>query len=201
MTEAPSELPPLTAAERHALVRLAVQTACLYTAVFLLGAIAATWLRQPLQAAGEAFVQDVGAPGIAVVFLLADVVPLPIPPDVFSMFALLGGVPFWTIVAWGTLGALAGSALAWAIGRFLAHTRWFQRALGGLNERVSGWVRRWGGLALVIVMISPIPFEVGAWTASALGMPLWRLLLWASLRSFRIAGYLALFRFGWVQAG
>jgi membrane protein YqaA with SNARE-associated domain len=203
VSDAPTDpaLAPLSPAEQRALVRLGLQAAALFGAVFLLGAIAATWLRAPLQAAGEGFVAEVGAPGVAVVFLLADLVPVPIPPDLFSVFARLGGVPFWTIVAWGTLGALGGSALAWSIGRLLAHTAWFRRALGHQHERVAGWVRRWGGLALVIVIVSPIPFEVGAWTASALGMPLWRLLLWASLRGFRIAGYLALFQLGWVQAG
>lgn len=192
---------PLTSEERRALLRLAGRTVALFGGLFALGALAGVWLREPIVLAGEGFVARVGAPGVALAFLLADVVPVPIPPDLFSVFALVGGVPFHAIVAWGTLGALGGSAIAWGVGRVLGRTAWFQGALGRMDTRVAGWMRRWGDVALLLVIVSPVPFEVGAWTCAALGMPLWRLLLWASLRGFRIAGYLALFRLGWVEAG
>ncbi len=201
MADASDPTPPLDALERRALLRLGVQGAALLTALFGVGWIAGRWLRAPLLAVGERFVAEVGAPGVALAFLLADVVPVPIPPDLFSVFALVGGAPFGTIVAWGTLGALGGSAFAWGVGRVLGRTAWFRGALGRLDERVATWVRRWGGLALLLVIVSPLPFEVGAWTCSAMGMPLWRLLAWASLRGLRIAAWLALFRLGWVDAG
>ena len=83
-------------------------------------AAALGWLfHEPLIELGRWFVARFGGPGIAVGFYFPDAFTMPVPNDAFTAFGLWGGMPFARVVAWGSLGSLAGGSTGWLIGRHL----------------------------------------------------------------------------------
>ena len=95
-------------------------TAVLVMMGFTAVAVLLGWLfQEPLLATGQWFVERFGGVGIAVGFFFPDAFTMPVPNDAFTAFGLWGGMPFWRVVAWGSLGSLLGGSTGWAIGRYL----------------------------------------------------------------------------------
>jgi membrane protein YqaA with SNARE-associated domain len=191
----------LTAADRRTLLGFAARLLGVLGLLFAAGAIAAAVWRETMLAAGRWFVDTLGGPGVALAFFATDIFPIPVPPDTFSAMALVGGTPFLAVVAWATLGSVLGGTGALFFGRWLARRGWYRRVMDRFDGRIEPWLRRYGDLGLIAVIFLPVPFEVGAWAAGALGMPVGRFMALACLRSVRIALYLGLFVLGWDLGG
>ena len=96
-------------------MRGVVLNAALAMVVFTGFAALLGWLfHAPLIEFGEWFVERFGGPGIAIGFYVPDAFTVPIPNDAFTAFGLWGGMPFWQVVAWGSLGSLAGGSTGWS---------------------------------------------------------------------------------------
>lgn len=158
-------------------------------------------LREPLTAAAAVWVAQTGLAGIFFAVAFFDCVPTPVPPDLFTGFAMMGGVPFWWIVATASLGSVTGGSVAWAVGRRFRQAAWFQRRVAGRWREPYGLVQRMGTVALVLGALSPLPFSVTCYAAGALSMPYGRFLAVASLRAPRMVLYLWLMQLGWVGFG
>ncbi|HEX2078428.1 MAG TPA: DedA family protein [Longimicrobium sp.] len=80
-------------------------------------------------------VRQLGPVGIALLMFLENVFP-PLPSEVIMPLAgylsARGEAPFWTVVAAGTVGSLAGAAAWYAVGRAVTH------------ERLCAWVEAHG---------------------------------------------------------
>ena len=63
----------------------------------LMAVVYATGLvfRKELIALSEWFVEALGGPGIFLGYLVPDTTTLPVPADAFTLFGVLGGMPFW----------------------------------------------------------------------------------------------------------
>ncbi|MEZ4267864.1 MAG: VTT domain-containing protein [Myxococcota bacterium] len=163
-----------------------------------LGTIAFVF-RDPLELLSRRFVNTLGGPGVTLGFFLPDAFTIPVPNDAFSFFALVGGMPFWQIVAWATVGSWAGGHVSFGLGRGLGHTRRVADFLAHRGAEVHGLVRRYGVWALILAALTPIPYSIGCMAAGALHMPYAHFLAVSTLRLPRIAFYLWLIQLGVVS--
>src|SRR5690242_2325194 len=147
------------------------------------------WLfKEPLLRVGHWFVDNFGGPGVAIGYFLPDAFTVPLPNDAFTAFGLWGGMPFWQVVAWGSLGSIAGGSTGWALGRY-----WFSR-----SARLQEFIKRRGGDEMIaqlrrgerwflaIAAVTPIPYSITCWGAGIVKMPYWDFLLISLLRIPRV---------------
>jgi len=160
----------------------------------MLGAV----LRDPVRHAAEVWVQKTGLAGMCAAIAVLDSVPSPIPPDLFTGFAYVGGLHFWSIALAASVASVAGGSAAWAVARRFSSTQWFQRFIVGRGARPYALVKRYGTIGLVLGAVSPLPFSLTCYAAGTLKMPYVKFLAVAMLRAPRILFYLALIRWGWV---
>ena len=181
--------------------RLALQTlASLLLVMVAIGTVVYVF-KGPMTAASRFFVEALGGAGVGVGFFAVDAFTLPLPNDAFSAFALLGGVPYWEVVAWGGSGSLLGGLTAWAIGRGLGKTAPFRTLMERRGAEVTHLMGRYGALTLAIAAMTPIPYSVAAYACGAGGMSI-RLFLWISLlRPVRVALYAAMIVLGLLPSG
>lgn len=155
-------------------------------------------LREPLVRFAEAWVAEAGPLGLFAIVALFDGFPSPVPPDVFTSFAMIGGVPFWQVSLAAGLGSSVGGGLAWFLATRFRNTERFRRFITGRAAKSYALIRRYGTLALVLGAVSPVPFSLTCYAAGAVGMPLGRFLTVTLLRIPRMAFYLWLIQLGWV---
>ncbi len=169
--------------------------------VVLLAALGA-WLREPTTALAQAWVEATGLGGLFVAAVLVDAVPQPVPPDVFTGFALVGGLPFWAVGGVATAGSMLGGSLGWALARWASSAPPVRRVLQrGKAAELQALVRRYGGLSLAIGALTPVPFSLTCYGAGATGYPFSRLVLLSLLRAPRLVGYMWLMELGWMSVG
>jgi len=193
--EPESEAPPLNVRK---LLLTAVFGMMGFTAVVLL----LGWLfRDPLLEVGRWFVDHFGGVGIAIGYFFPDALTVPIPNDAFTAFGLWGGMDFWVVVAWGSLGSLAGGSTGWLIGRYLiarsTRLQEFMARRGG--DEMRGQIRRGGRWFLALAAITPVPYSITCWAAGATELPYWQFFLVSLLRIPRVAVFLWLIEQGFVS--
>lgn len=190
----PPPVPDADLDTRGLLVRFTVGVLLLLGAFAVLGAV----LREPVEQAARLWVDATGLVGMFGAIAVLDSVPTPIPPDLFTGFAYLGGLEFWSISLAASLASVTGGTAAWAVARRFSTTEWFQRFIHGRGARPYALVKRYGTVALVLGAVSPLPFSLTCYAAGTLKMPYPRFFAVAMLRAPRILFYLALIRLGWV---
>jgi len=126
---------------------------------------------------------------------------------------LLPGIVLPILSGWGVLlyphfglvgpvmVGLAGGAGA-AIGEIVG----YMAGYGGrsivennkLYERLVGWVRRWGAVAILVFALVPLFFDLVGLAAGALRFPLWKFILLCWLgRTILYVGFVVLAAWGW----
>jgi membrane protein YqaA with SNARE-associated domain len=160
------------------------------------------WLfNEPLIEFGRWFVARFGGPGIAIGFFVPDAFTVPVPNDAFTAFGLWGGMPFWEVVAWGSVGSIAGGSTGWAIGRhWISGSKQLQEFIkrrGG--DEVIAQLRRGERWFLAIAAVTPVPYSVTCWAAGTIKMPYWEFLLISLLRIPRVGVFLWLLQQGFVS--
>ncbi|MEM6292483.1 MAG: VTT domain-containing protein [Myxococcota bacterium] len=176
------------------------------TAVFILSLVVVAaalgaFFRAPLQDVSAWFVDALGGPGIAVGYLIPDAFTVPIPNDAFGWFGLEGGVPFWEVVMWGTLGSVAGGCVGYLIGRRLRETRWVARFMDGRGAAFERLIRRNGVWVVAVAAVTPLPYSLSAWAAGAVHMRFATFFSVSLARIIRVAGSLYLIRVGLLTVG
>lgn len=166
--------------------------------ISLVGVAAAlgAFFRDPLQQLSQGFVELLGGPGIALGYLIPDAFTVPIPNDAFGWFGLEGGVPFWEVVFWGTLGSVAGGCVGYLIGGRLRNTRWVSRFMSGRGRSLERLIQRYGIWVVAVAAITPLPYSLSAWAAGAVHMRFSTFFLVSLTRVLRVAGALYLIRLG-----
>lgn len=153
-------------------------------------AIPVTLYKGELLDACRYFVSQFGGLGVALGFLIPDMVPIPFTQDIFTGMAVLGGMPFWEALVWATGGSLIGGSIGFWIGRGIGHTARFKRFVKGRGAQAHLLVQQRGSWAVAIGAVTPIPYSVICWSCGALDFPYGRLMLISLLRIPRIAFYL-----------
>ncbi|MBM4365060.1 MAG: hypothetical protein FJ102_02520 [Deltaproteobacteria bacterium] len=188
-----SALDPAEIRAGPTLARLALALGLVAAAVLAM----AYFLRAPLEGAGRALVEHTGIGGIAALVLALD----PLPGLGFQPGLVLGtaaGVPAWPLFFTASLASLGSSVLGWALGRWGRRLRWLERLL--LVSGAAAAVTRWGGRAVAIAGVTPIPFGLATLAAGAVGMPLDVLALAATARWIKIGLSLVAISLGWHAA-
>ena len=155
--------------------------------------------RNEILALGKDFVDHLGPVGVALGWFLPDAFTLPIPADAINMLAMTGGMEFWTIVAFSGCGSVVGGSIGFRIGRFVANRRWFKQFMAKRGGEVDRLMRRYGPLALMIAVLTPVPYSIACWGAGALNMRFKTFFLISLLRIPRVAFYLVLIDQGVLQ--
>jgi uncharacterized membrane protein YdjX (TVP38/TMEM64 family) len=182
--------------------RLAIST--LLGVLTFFGAVAAVlyFYKDAVIAAGEGLVRVAGGPGLALIWMLLDMSPVPVVPnDVFSTLAVIGGMNLWVVTLWCTLGSICGGLAARSLAMRLAHRPLVVRLVTeGKSARLFRLVGRHQKLALAIGAITPVPYSLTAWGAGLTNMELRPFILVSLFRFPRIVFYLLLFEKGLVNA-
>lgn len=180
------------------LLQFAVGVAALCGLMAAVGAV----YREPLMELSGALVETFGGLGVAGAWLVLDFFPGPVlPQDLFTAFALLGGMGFWETAAWASLGSLSGASLGWVAARRLArHPAYLWSIQRGVARRVYHLVERNRALTLAVGAISPLPFSVAVWACTATGIRYRQLMLVSLLRPVRIVFYMWLMEIGAINA-
>ena len=85
------------------------------------------------------------------------------------------------------------------IGRYLSHTRWFQRIMERRGKEIYRLAKRYGVLAMAVGALGPIMYSLCCWAGGALDIR-WRdFWLVTSLRIPRVAIYLWAIQMGYVN--
>jgi membrane protein YqaA with SNARE-associated domain len=203
LTDAESKPGPANPPEPPALdVRGVVVNAALGMVVFTAVAALLGWLfHDPLIEFGQWFVSRFGGVGVAVGFFIPDAFTVPLPNDAFTAFGLWGGMPFWEVVAWGSLGSIAGGSTGWALGRyFFSRSKGLQAFIkrrGG--DEMIAQLRRGERWFLAIAAVTPIPYSITCWAAGIVNMRFRDFLLISLLRIPRVGVFLWLLQKGFVS--
>lgn len=182
---------------RRLLISSAAFIVLLFCAVGALG----YWFRDPLESLSRGFVDVMGGPGVALGYFVPDAFTIPFPNDTFGLFGLAGGLAFWEVVAWGTVGSVLGGGVGWFIGRALRRTRWVGTFMGTKGLRLEQMLLRNGAWVVIVAAITPLPYSLAAWAAGGVGMPLPYFLLVSLSRVLRVAGSLYLIQLGLLTTG
>ena len=87
---------------RGLIARFSVGVVLLLVGFAILGAV----LREPVESAARVWVDTTGLAGMFAAIAVLDSVPSPVPPDLFTGFAYVGGLDFWTIAVVASLETL-----------------------------------------------------------------------------------------------
>jgi len=173
--ERPSQSPAALAA----LARSSAKQAAIALFV-LLGALAlATKLYQAELLAATAWVFDtIGAVGLVALIMLADGFASVVPPDLVLIAiakSTLSESNRWLLVGVLSIASIAAGNLGYFIAAKLRHSSAPDRLFGRARVKSEKLVRRFGGWAIAVGALTPVPFSITCWAGGLLGMS-WRVL-------------------------
>ncbi len=189
-------------AEDPSLRPIIVQTVLLSIVLVVLLVIGALFFKEPINELSRWVVIHLGLPGIIIAVIVSDVLTAPIPPDTMLFMAatspdIHNGVAIVTI----SLASTAAGSMAYVIGPYLSKLPYLRNKIEGFRPRGEALFERWGSWAVAIGALSPLPYSVFCWMAGIYRMDYKRFFLATLFRIPRIAGYYALFMYGWKSIG
>ena len=159
--------------------------------VLVLGLLS-MFLEEPMKRFSEAFVQRTGYWGIALGFMIPDALTLPIPPDAFLVAGYLGGLDFWTIAIWASIGSISGGTLGYMVIRLVSNQPTIRKWLDRKIVKGQRFMKQYGLWALGIAALTPLPYSVICWACAVSGVRLVPFVLVSLLRFPRVIAYLVL---------
>lgn len=124
-----------------------------------------------LDAAGRAFVERFGYAGVAIGVFSSDAFTSPIPPQAYVVAALAGKSSPPLTIAVGCAASVVAGAVAYQIGRVFRRVPRLQQALDRTRHRVDELFVRWGPWAIVVSVVSPIPYSALCYLCGMARMP------------------------------
>ena len=137
--------------------RLGLMTLLGLSALVVCMVLLVSMFQDEVKAIARAFVDSMGGFGVFLGYYIPDACTLPLPNDVFAAFGLIGGLGFWEVVFWGTLGSYLGGATGYMGGRLLVSQS--ERLANFLEGRALAPLKRYGGWALLAAALTPLPFN------------------------------------------
>ncbi len=120
----------------------------------------------------------VGYPGIFAVSLLGNATIILPAPFLVLVFAMGSALPWLGVGLASGTGAALGELTGYAAGYGGAPVVQKQQ----IYARLEGWMRRYGGITILVLSAVPNPFiDVAGVAAGSLGYPLWRFLFFCWL--------------------
>lgn len=132
-----------------------------------------------------------GIIGIFLGVFAGDLFLFPVPPDAFLLVGYTGGMNCINIVVvCGVSSWLAGISAA-LLGRW-----WKRSHIIEQNPKITKAVEQYGVKALLLTVITPLPYSIACWVAGYYKLPIKKIIAVALLRIPRFGIYLWLFNFG-----
>ncbi|MDH5597115.1 MAG: VTT domain-containing protein [Candidatus Peregrinibacteria bacterium] len=101
----------------------------------------------------------------------------PIPADFFAAMGTANGLPLLNVLALVLLGAIAGSAIGYLLGKYLGHPA-AQWLFGKRNvDKGEAFIDKWGIWGVILAGLTPLPFKLVTWSAGIFEMPFKRYML------------------------
>jgi len=157
---------------RANVIKTAISILVLMTALGVCG----VFYRAELLAVTQTLFRVLGPAGLLGILFVSDMVFSPIPPDAVLVVIANSELSVhwrWLILLIGALSA-TGGVLGFLLARHLSRLPRFERTFDSLRAKHEDSVRRFGGWAIAIGALTPVPFSVTCWTAGAMGVPLRR---------------------------
>lgn len=190
-----------TSGDAEPSVRRLVLETLAFTGVAVGIVVAAGYLfRAPLEELARWLISDLGYAGLFAGVFAADAFTFPVPPDAYLLISIAGGADVAaTLIACSAASVLAGN-LAYAIGPYIERVPILRGKLEEFRPRGEYLFEKWGIRAVAISALTPVPFSIVSWLAGIYQMR-YRDFFFASLfRIPRIAGYYALYAYGWAPS-
>jgi len=134
-------------------------------------AVSATWFEQELLALTHGLYNAVGLPGLLAIVFFNDIILTPLPPEAMLVVVAKTGLrESWPLIilVMGLLSAAAGNT-AWWLGRSVGD-RFFPILIEGVRLRHGKLIHRYGGWAVGLSALTPLPFSLTCLAAGALRM-------------------------------
>lgn len=172
--------------------RLLLQTLAATVGLVVGLGVASYFFGHALRAWGEAFLGRAGGPGLAAIIGIGDATGAPLPPEAFFGLALAGGMPSGEVLGWAAVGSLVGGWVAYAATSWLRHVPAVEVRLRARSAEAAALLQRYGVVAVIIELISPVPFSLIAWASGLLGVRPSVFLVLSLLRLVRHALFIGL---------
>ena len=166
------------------------QTAAAILLLVSLLIVCSIYLKEPMESSSKEFIQWAGVWGVGLGFFLPDAFTLPIPPDTFLVAGYLGGLNFWSILVWASVGSVLGGSVGFLLIRSLSSRPNIRKWLDRKINKGRVFMERYGLLALGIGALTPLPYSIMCWACGAMGVRFLPFLAVSLLRIPRVAIYL-----------
>lgn len=173
------------------------QTIGVTIAIFVAIALAAVFLREPLEAFAHWVVTELGLGGVFLGVLATDAFTIPIPPDTYLFVAVASHAPVAPMLAVCCAGSIIAGSIAYRIGPYIQRLPFLRARLERFRTRGERLFLRYGMWTVAIAALTPIPFSVTCWLAGIYRMPYRGFVIATFARIPRLLAYYALFRLGW----
>lgn len=169
-------------------------------AVFILLIIASALMRERLEAVGSWFTSHFGATGMAVGSFLADAFHFPIPPQFYLLAAVMSNASHFVAFLAICAGSVAGGFTAYWLARHFSNKAFVRRWFVHDAEAMTELLARYGGRAVLVGSVSPIPFSTLCVVAGLYKVSHRLLFVLLVLRIPRLVFFYFIIRAGWSLA-
>lgn len=113
-----------------------------------------------------------------------------IPPDLFIAWGHQTQYP-WLTTTFLALISYAGGIIAYGIGYFLSKNKAVKNYFENKHQKLTIFLRRWGGFFILLAALFPLPFSVATLIAGMVGYPLRGVIVFGLARIARFYLYAA----------
>ncbi|MCH2109745.1 MAG: VTT domain-containing protein [Polyangiaceae bacterium] len=153
--------------------------------LILLGAGAALGVylyHDQIQQFAQLVFDTIGLGGLVAIIFISDCVVSPFPPD--TVLLLISQSTWhqhwlWLIPVIGVVSSFAGM-LGYFLGRYFGKTTWGRTFFERFRESNAHLIYRFGGWAVALGALTPLPFSITCWSSGILKVPfslVWKLTL------------------------
>lgn len=133
------------------------------------------------------YIQRFGYFGILVFSFLADLLEQPIGPEVPASFGLVFGLNFWLIIIFAAVGSWIASSVNFYFGKKYFHYR--LKDIKNVRRKHYRLFKKYGGIALALAAISPIPWVAFCWLAGGFRLKLRQFIFWGLIPRLMRIGF------------
>ncbi len=162
-------------------------------------ALTGIFLREPITAVAELFIDRFGWGGIFATVVFTDASPLPLTHEPVLLLAIATGLDPLSIAVVAASASVTAGPVGWLGGTLLKRSsdahRWIERRAPGM----TGFLKQWGATGVAIAALLPIPFSLATWTAGLTGVRFHKLMAASLLRIPKTLFYFWLIQQGWAM--
>jgi len=143
--------------------------------------------RNYLEGIIEIYVQKYGLIAILILSLLADSMDQPIGPEVPASLGVVFGLNIFLVVLFSVVGSWIASVINYYIGKGYFSDYLKKSYDEEKYNKYSNMFKKYGGWAVFLAAVSPVPWTLFCWLAGSFKMKLKRFFAWGLIpRIFRI---------------